>query len=321
MFVLRQFVTISRLTVLEAVRQPLSFLLFATTLSIIALMPLTLSHTLGESSKFVRDGALAFMMLAGLILGAHLACSALSAEMRRGTVSAVLSKPVNRTVFFLAKYVGIALLMTVFSAGLLMAILLAVRAVHEPWITDWWAAGPLIAVIILSFLLGGLINFFLRRPFISNTFVTLFVLLLLAFFFSGFVDAQGEPATFGLLYDFRILRAGGLIILAIWVLSAISVALATRLSTIPTLAFCGFVFFFGLLSDYLFGRFADTVLWAKVLYYALPNWQHFWVVDALAADTTIPIAYVLHVGVYALCYTGVVLIFGLLAFKQMEVEA
>ncbi len=321
MLAIRQFITIARLTALEAIRQPLAFLLFATALFLVGLLPLVLSHTLGESEKFVRDGALAFMWLAGLILGAHLACASLSGEIRRGTVSAVLSKPIGRTTFFLAKYTGIAVVMTLFAAGILMAVLLAARTASEPHFVDRWAAVPLWLSIGLAFVIGGLINFFLRRPFVSNAFATLFILLAAAFLFTGWVDRAGQPTAFGAFYDFRILYAGALIALAILVLAALSVSLATRLRAVPTLSICGAVFLLGLLSDYFFGRFADGSAVAKSLYYLLPNWQHFWVVDALAGDGTIPWVYVSQAGAYALLYLAGLLVFGVTAFQRMEVKA
>lgn len=316
----RQFITLARLTALEAIRQPLTFLLFTASLALIALLPLVLSHTLGESAKFVRDGSLAFMMLTGLILGAHLACASLHTEIRRGTVAAVLSKPVQRTVFFLAKFTGIALIMTVFSVGLLMAIMLSVRAVHEPFFTDWHAAGPLWLALLLSFSLGGVINFIFRRPFVSNAFWVLFILLTAAFLYGALINPEGEPAAFGHLYDFRIFRAGFLIVLAILILTAMSVSLASRFSTVPTLSFCGAIFIMGLLSDYFLGGPSESYLWAKALYYAVPNWQHFWVVDALAGDGLIPGVYLRMATSYAALYLSAILLAGLVAFQGKEVE-
>lgn len=318
---IKQFFMIARLTALDAIRQPLAFLLFASTLILIALLPLVLSHTLGESVKFVRDGSLGFMFVAGLILGAHIACASITNEVRHGTVSVVLSKPIARTTFFLAKYAGIATVLLLFSAGITMAVMLSVRTAFDAYVTDWWSAAPLLLACAAAFVLGGLSNYFLRRSFVSNAFITLLLLLTLAFIFAGFVDQQGNAMSFGALYDFRILPAATLIALAILVLAGLSVSLATRFSTIPTLSICGGIFFIGLLSDYYFGRHAETSQLAKALYYVFPNWQHFWVVDALGGDGSIPLEYVLLAGAYAAVYLAGILMFGLLAFQRMEVEA
>lgn len=320
-FWIRQFIAIARLTALEALRQPLAFLLFSTSLLLITLLPLVLSHTLGESEKFVRDGALAFMWLTGLILGAHLACVALADEIRRGTVAAILSKPVGRTVFFLGKFAGIAWVLLLFAAGLAMAVVLATRTAAEPFFVDRWAVVPLGSALLAAFAAGGLINFVRRRPFTSSAFLSLFLLLTAVFLLVGFVDRQGRPAPFGAFYDFRLLQVGGLIALGILVLSALSVSLATRLRTMATLALCAGIFLLGLLSDYAFGRFADQALWARVGYMLLPNWQHFWVVDALAGEGPLPGVYLALAAAYALLYMAGILTFGVLAFQRMEVKA
>ncbi len=318
---LQQFITIARLTALEAIRQPIGFLLFSTVLLLVALLPLVLSHTLGESARFVRDGGLAFMWVAGLILGAHLASAALADEIRRGTVSAVLSKPVQRWVFLLAKYVGIASVMLLFCFGMTMAVLLSTRAAAQPYEVDWWGAGPLLAALASAFMLAGLINFLLRRPFISTAYMTLMLLLTLAFGAGGLVHHEGGRMPFGDLYDWRVLPVATLIALAILVLSGISVALATRLRTIPTLVGCGALFFLGLLSDYYFGARAEASILASTLYHLLPNWQHFWVVDALTGHGTVPWSYVAMVGGYAMLYLFGVLLLGLVAFRHMDVQA
>lgn len=319
--ILRQFGTIARLTAREAIRQPLAFLLFATVLLLIGLLPLILSHTLGETQKFVRDGALAFMWITGLLLGAHLACASLSNEVQRGTVSAVLSKPVQRTVFFLAKFAGIAFVMLLYCVGVCMAVLLAARTAQGAFAVDWWAAGPLWAALVLAFMVGGYLNFVSRRPFISSAFVALFLLLSGAFLFTGFVNGQGQLTTFGALYDFRILPVGALIALAILVLAGMSVALATRFRTITTLSICSGLFFIGLLSDYLFGRFAESAWWAALLYQLVPNWQHFWLVDALTGPERIPLSYIGWTSLYAGLYLAGVLLLGLVAMQRMEITS
>ncbi len=318
---IKQCFTIARLTALDAIRQPVAFLLFASTLLLIALLPLVLAHTLGESVKFVRDGSLGFMFVAGLIFSAHIACACLASEVRHGTVSVVLSKPVARMTFFLGKFAGIATVLLLFAGGIIMAVMVSVRTAFDAYITDWWSAAPLLLACVGAFLVGGFCNYVLRRPFVSNAFIALLVLLALAFLFAGFLDQQGRFMAFGALYDFRILAAGALITFAILMLAGLSLALATRLSVIPTLSICGGIFLLGLLSDYYFGRHADTSLAAGTLYYLLPNWQHFWVVDALSGGGTIPGNYILLTALYAALYLAGILVFGVVAFQRMEVKA
>jgi hypothetical protein len=75
----------------------------------------------------------------------------------------------------------------------------------------------------------------------------------------------------------------------------------------------------GLMSDYLLGRHTAGSAAASVAYALLPNWQHFWVADALDAGGVIPWSYVARVAFYAAAYTGGVLCLGALSFRRREV--
>ena len=47
------------------------------------------------------------------------------------------------------------------------------------------------------------------------------------------------------------------------------------------------------MSDYLFGKRAESgSWWAGVVYAVVPNWQLFWMADALEGKKSIPWAYV-----------------------------
>ena len=58
--------------------------------------------------------------------------------------------------------------------------------------------------------------------------------------------------------DWRLVPAGILILFALWILAALALACSTRLDTIPTLAVCSAFFLIGLMSDYFFGRRAES---------------------------------------------------------------
>ena len=81
------------------------------------------------------------------------------------------------------------------------------------------------------------------------------------------------------------------------------------------------VFLAGLVSDYVFGRNAANHPLALVLHRILPNWQHFWMADALSGQETIPWTYVAVASGYALLYLAGVLCLGMLVFRNTEVRA
>ena len=65
---------------------------------------------------------------------------------------------------------------------------------------------------------------------------------------------------------------------------------------------------------------SPSALWASVAYTLLPNWQHFWMADALTAGGSIPWSYVAQAAVYATAWTGGLLCVALALFDQMEVR-
>jgi hypothetical protein len=144
----------------------------------------------------------------------------------------------------------------------------------------------------------------MRRPFVPDATMFLVGTVTVAFVVINFVDKEGSFQAFGKETDWRLLPAALLILMALWLLAAVALACSTRLDMIPTLAICTAVFLIGLMSDYLFGRqlddkVANPSIWqtlgiwvSSVLYTIVPNWQLFWLSDALEKGRTIPWSYV-----------------------------
>ena len=86
------------------------------------------------------------------------------------------------------------------------------------------------------------------------------------------------------------------------------------------------------MSDYLFGRVADekalnpgfwhtTGVWiSSALYTIVPNWQLFWLSDALEKGRTIPWSYVGKAMGYVIAYLGAVLALAMLLFEDRELS-
>ena len=139
---MRQFITIASNAFMELIRQPI-FLLLATASAFFTVFLASISYFgLGDDPKLVKDSALAVMLLAGLIGSVLSASNSLAREIHTGTALAVLSKPVGRTQFLLAKYVGLILSLTILTYVNLLAALLASRMGYDAYgSTDWIALG------------------------------------------------------------------------------------------------------------------------------------------------------------------------------------
>ena len=325
---IRQFLAMAGLTATEAIRQPICLLLTTACVVLTALVPMVAMHNFGEDGKMARDSGLAFHLLFGLFVAGYAACSSLAAEMKSGTASAVLSKPVSREVFFLAKFVGVAAVVAAFSACATVATLLGERVAEKfvltpdlaGYATDWQTGTLLILSPLAAFLVAGWINYATRRPFGSTAFGLMLVGLLLVALVAGCFDRTGQYAPFNLDVQWRLAPASLLVTLALIVLSSIAMTLSTRLGTVPTLTLASAVLVAGLMSDYLLGRRASSSAIANVLYRIIPNWQHFWLSDALSNNGTIPWVYVADAAFYAAAYSAGILILGLVSFRHAEMK-
>src|ERR1700743_1131948 len=103
----------------------------------------------------------------------------------------------------------------------------------------------------------------------------------LIFAFTSQKASLGEMAK----VDWRMVPASILVLFALWILAGLALACSTRLEMIPTLAICSALFLLGLMSQYFFAEKANAGSWpASVLYTITPNWQLFWLADALDTD-------------------------------------
>ena len=320
---LRQFLTLTRFTALEALRQPIALLLSLTGLAAIVLAPLLRLHNLGSDSALVRDTALALHAGVGLLVAGVAASNALARETRRGTALAVLAKPVERDLFFLAKFAGTVCVVLLFSLCATLATLLSERAADvfivrpdrigyvADFRTAWLALGALAAACVIA----ALANYRRRRPVGSVAALAFVPALGLVVLIAGFFDRWGGWAPFEFDLNWSVLPASALVTLALLVLAALALACSALFGPGPTLVIVAGCFVVGLLSDYLFGRFAAGSLAARMLHTLLPNWQHFWMCDALDLQGGIPWSYVGMAGGYAAVYSTALLAAGIAVFR------
>lgn len=122
------------------------------------------------------------------------------------------------------------------------------------------------------------------------------------------------------LQGWEVLRAGLLIVPAIMLIAAIAVAASTRMGVFATFLISVIVISLGLASDQVIKPIAEAgSTWAEIAYRIIPNFQFFWMVDALNEYRTIPMSYVLQSSAYALIYGAAVLLLGMASFQTREV--
>lgn len=330
---MRQLYTIAFNAFMELVRQPIFLLVMTASASFSVFLSTIYYFGFGDDQLLVKDSTLAVMFVSGLFAAAISASASVAHEIRSGTALAVLAKPVGKGQFLIGKYIGLAGALTVLTYVNSLSALLASRMAFDAYGSpDNIALKIFYGAIILAFLLGGLTNYFARRPFVPDAALFLVALLTFAFVVINFITKEGGFQPFGTNTDWRLIPAAFLILMALWLLAAVALACSTRLDMIPTMAICTGVFLVGLMSDYLFGRALEAKasthglwptlgLWlSSALYTIIPNWQLFWLSDALEKGRTIPWSYVGKALGYVAGYLGAALAFAMLLFEDRELS-
>ncbi len=324
---MHQFRNIAVNAFMELIRQPVFLLLMTGSVLFEIFLAVPYYFAFGDEPKLIENSALAVMLLSGLFGAVLSASSSLAREIRSGTALAVLSKPVSRAQFLLAKFAGLAAALTVLTYVNMVGVLLASRMAFDAYgKTDLPAVGIFAAGIALAYALAGFSNFFLRRTFVSDAVFAMVLFTTLAaaavFLFTTQQQSLGTQAH----VNWNLLPAGILILFALWVLAALALACSTRFDTIPTLAICSAIFLLGLMADYFYLQLGGKTdgsgpWWASTLYSLVPNWQLFWLGDALdMGKNTFQWGYVGKAFAYMLCYAGAALAVGTALFEERELS-
>ena len=106
------------------------------------------------------------------------------------------------------------------------------------------------------------------------------------------------------------------------VVTSVSVAVATRLGTVPNLVISTSVFVLGHLSNYIYLHLSEgkgvAGAVASVLYAIVPNLEHFNVSSAVAVGKDIPGILMLWMVVYAVLYCTAALCIAIVLFERRE---
>ncbi len=302
----------------ECVREPIYFLMLAAALFLIGLFPTFSLFVFREQIKLVIDSAMATTMVFGLVAAALCASHTISREMRNGTVLLLLSKPVPRWNFIIAKIAGIMAALSVFVLICDSASFISVMIAKDQFQLDYTAMYLYYALLFLCPVIGAVRNYINHTSFSSTAIGALAVMMPL--FAVSLYLIRGAPDDEGFVPPGQLVPALLLLFPAVWVMGSITVALSTRLELVSNLSVCSVVFVTGLLSKYIIVQWVGpSGLLASAIAALMPNWQYFWMADALASKQQIPYEYVGWALLYAALYIGIWAAWAMALFKDREV--
>ncbi len=320
---LEQFFAIARNTFLECVRQTVTLIVVVASTLLVLLSNQFAAFTMADDQRMFVDLALSTVFMSGALLAAFLATSVLDEEIRSRTVLTVVSKPVARATFVLGKYAGVL-------AALLGALFVPVAAfflveVHGVMQTAATPVGwPCVlfgtAAVLIALIAAAWCNFFYGKSFGAIAIMLGGPLLLLAYALSLLFDPSWSVIEASKEFRGELWSAAILMAMALAILTAIAVAASTRFGQVLTIGVTLGALVLGLLSDWVVGRRIDAVekalavqeqsghatsiadhaglFAAKTAYAVIPNFQVFWMVDAVNQAQPIPFDYFVRVLAY-----------------------
>ena len=299
----------------ESIREPVYFLMLLGALLLIGHYPWMTLFVFFEQLKLVVDGALATTMLFSLAVCILCASTAVSREMKNGTVLLLLSKPIPRWSFVLGKIAGIASASILFCCICCFASVITVYVAVDQFRMEMHLYGTFVGIVFAGCLCGLVMNFLKGVSF--GEFATYASAILVGSMMLYCLKFQAHPA----LSLTDLAKALFLITPAVLIMAVIAVAFATRLDVVPVMCMCSVVFFLGLISSHLFGSSGSgnaTGILKSFLYALIPNWQFFWMADALAVQKHIPMQYLWWCVGYALFYSVLVSAWAIVFFQHRE---
>ena len=308
------FYHVARNAFRESLREPIFFLLLSSAVMLIGLFPTLSLFVFKEQIKLVIDSSMATTMVFGLIAAVLCASHTVSREIRNGTVLLLMSKPVPKGNFILAKIAGIIAALSVFVFICNVASLISLRIARDQFQLDFFTMYVYYGLLLAATVFGAVRNYILRRSFASSAVVGMLVLMTVAVLFYYFLSKDVT------LYS-GVMPAFILIFFSVWIMGVITVTLSTRFDIVPNLTICSVLFFSGLVSDYFFGKTAEEYfISASSIFYALiPNWQFFWLADALASSKHIPAEYLFWTGLYCVIYMSFCSYLAVIMFRNKEI--
>lgn len=319
-----KLLVIAKNTFIETLRQPIYAVIIIAAMLMFVISPSLSMYTIAENddNRLLREIGLSTLFLSGLFIAIFAASGAISKEIDDKTVATVLTKPVQRPIFILGKFLGLAMAVGLAQYLCTIAMMMTIRhgvpessTGHADYAVWAVAGGTALGALLIS----ALLNYFYDWKFSACGIVVAAILGTCGMAILSVIDREFKfnPAENGFT-SFDI-NASLLLFMGVMTILSVAVALSTRFNVVVTLTSCIGIFLLGLISDYIYGQLAGAHSWAVVGRAVVPSLQVFWVSDAILEGTKVTLGYVGSVGTYAACYVGAMLLIAIGLFQKRQI--
>jgi ABC-type transport system involved in multi-copper enzyme maturation permease subunit len=277
--------TIARATIKEALRQPIFALVSALAIVVIVANMYIPFFTLGSDTRVFIDCGLQTILISALLLSVWTASMSVADEIEGKTAMTLLSKPINRRQFIIGKFSGIL------QSALMMICLLG------------------LVLFVMTYLKFG----YDQRE-------------------TGQVQAPLLDLAGGFPYvelvrwnaALQILPGLALITFEVAVLTAVSVAISTRMPMLVNMVSCFAIFVIGHLTPVLVQTSfqGDALVFvrfiAQLLATVLPSVDNFNMSTAISTGAPIPLDYLAYSLLYAVAYCTAAVLLAFILFEDRD---
>lgn len=320
------FYQLTRNTFRECLREPVFFLILATALFLIASFPVCTFFSFQRQLWTVLESCMAATMFLGFTAAILSANTCVRREMQNGTMLLLLSKPVSRVTFIVAKAAGIMGAMLVFSVICCTATALMTLVSINAFQFDQGTLLIFLLICACCGIYGAVRNYLSGASFPEHCTLALFLtlpvyyLILYRYLYAQVLRLGPEEINMVTFVPFSgLFPVLMLLVLAILLMGMIAAAMATRFSFLTNLIFCLGIFLGGLVSGpglkALFGKGSFLAALSNAL---IPNWQHFWMANPLVHGYQVPGAYVLWMLLYVFIYGSLWILWAGAGFYDTE---
>ncbi len=314
---MKNFFAIAVNTFKEAIREPIFCVLLLCSVVMIAHFPTLALFVFNDQIKMVLDSSMATTTFIGLLTAVLCASHTVSQEMRNGTVLLLMSKPVARASFVLGKIAGITVACLLFVWICNAATWISLYVAVDQFRLNFALYFTFVSLIAFAALLGLAANYWRNSSFAA---VVTGALALVTTAMGLWCLIFGTPDPTLLMGDVLLVLA--LLFFAVAAMAVLAVIFALRFDMVANLCICSVIFFIGLVSGHLFRPDSDSELINLIcgtMYAILPNWQFFWLADALAGRQAVPVSYVGWAAVYVVLYIVLACMWAVAFFQTQEV--
>lgn len=169
-----KLLTIAHNTFTETLRQPVYAVIIVAALFLFLMSPSLTMYSMSDDNKLLREIGLSTLFLSGLFIAIFAAAGAVTEEIETKTITTVLTKPVQRPLFILGKFLGLAGAVIVAQYICTIAYLMMMRhgvIESEADTHDWVVINVVIVSVALTLLLTAFLNYFYDWTFSSTAIV------------------------------------------------------------------------------------------------------------------------------------------------------